>query len=91
MRPHVFIRFGKWEEMLAEPLPRNPELYPVTTAMNHYARAVAHANLGQPEEADKEAGRFEEMCAQIPQDRHFFNNTAHDVLGSALRQAQSEG
>ena len=43
MKQHVYIRFGKWQEILDQPLPENQELYCVTTAMMRYARAVALA------------------------------------------------
>ena len=43
MKVHVLVRFGRWQEILDEPLPDDPELYSVTTAMLHYAKGVAHA------------------------------------------------
>jgi|GEM_PF-6752113 len=30
MTPHVYIRFGKWAEIIETPLPSNPELYAVS-------------------------------------------------------------
>ena len=47
IRQHVLIRFGKWREIIAQPLPADPELYCNTTAMMHYAKGVAHAALGE--------------------------------------------
>jgi tetratricopeptide (TPR) repeat protein len=41
--------FGKWDEVLAEPLP--PEDIRFSYAMAHYARGVAHAAMGQWPEA----------------------------------------
>ena len=41
MRLHVLVRFGMWDEILAEPLPDDAQLYCVTTAMLHYAKGVA--------------------------------------------------
>ena len=32
---------ARWDELIATPLPADPELYCVTTAMTHYARGVA--------------------------------------------------
>jgi tetratricopeptide (TPR) repeat protein len=54
MRLHVMVRFGKWRELTEEPLPDDPELYCVTTALTHYARGVAHAAVGQVDEAAAE-------------------------------------
>lgn len=33
MRQHVLVRFGRWEAILEQPLPDDPELFCVTTAM----------------------------------------------------------
>ena len=46
MKSHVLVRFGKWQEIIAEPLPEDAQLYCVTTAMMRYARGVAYAALG---------------------------------------------
>ncbi len=46
MRLHVLVRFGRWREIIDEPLPADPALYCTTTAMLHYAKGVAHAALG---------------------------------------------
>ena len=43
MKLHVLVRFGRWDELIALELPADPELYSVTTAMTHYAKAVALA------------------------------------------------
>ena len=51
LRVHVLIRFGRWDELIAEPLPGNTELYCSTTATIHYGRGVAHAAKGQIERA----------------------------------------
>ena len=45
MRTHVMVRFGRWQEIVDEPLPDDAELYLVSTAMLHYAKGVAHASL----------------------------------------------
>jgi hypothetical protein len=43
MKVHALVRFGRWQEILDEPLLDDPELYSATTAMLHYAKGVAHA------------------------------------------------
>ena len=58
MRLHVLIRFGLWEDILALPLPGDPELYCTTTAMTHYAQGVAHAATGQMAEAEAARDAF---------------------------------
>ena len=54
MMQHVLIRFGKWDEILAQALPDDPELYCTTNAMIHYAKTVAHAVGGNIAEAEAE-------------------------------------
>lgn len=40
---HVMVRFGMWCEIIAMALPKDQELYCVTTAIIHYAKGVAYA------------------------------------------------
>ena len=54
MRLHVLVRFGMWDELIAEPLPGDPELYCVTTALTHYAKGVAYAAGARVDEAQRE-------------------------------------
>lgn len=49
-------RFGRWEEMIAEPQP--PEYLPITTALYHFNRGVACAALGDLESAEREREIF---------------------------------
>ncbi len=82
MRMHVFVRFGRWNEILAQPPPADPERYPVTTVMHHYATAIAHASLGD-HQAAVAADRFEGACSAIGPDRFLFNNDATAVIDVA--------
>lgn len=43
------VTFGRWDEVLALPAP--PEKLVISTMLHHYARGVAHAALGSPDEA----------------------------------------
>ena len=45
MQVHAPIRFGRWREIIAMPLPEDRALYCATTAMLHYAKGLAHAVL----------------------------------------------
>ena len=80
---HVFVRFGKWQEIIDCPLPDDPELYCVSTAMCHYARSVAHSALGQIDAATEERDLFRAARKQVPESRLFFNNNANDILAIA--------
>mmetsp|Transcript_4715 Transcript_4715/g.13207 ORF Transcript_4715/g.13207 Transcript_4715/m.13207 type:complete len:557 (+) Transcript_4715:66-1736(+) len=53
LRWHVWIRFGKWEELLAEPVPEDPSIYPVSVATAYYARGIAYASTNRVKEAEE--------------------------------------
>jgi tetratricopeptide (TPR) repeat protein len=90
MKLHVLIRFGKWREIITEKLPANRQLYCVTTAMTHYAKAVALAATGDVKAAEAEAEHFEAAVAQVPPSRYLFNNTALDILAIAAEMMKGE-
>jgi len=90
MRTHVLVRFGRWQDIIDEPLPDDPELYPVSTAMQHYARAVAHATLKAFSAAEAERERFHESLGRIPPHRKVFNNSAHSILAVAEKMLDGE-
>lgn len=83
IKQHVLIRFGKWREILDQPLPEDRELYCVTTAMMHYARTVAHASLGDVDGAAAEREAFLAARDRVPESRMLFNNTCLDILAVA--------
>ena len=66
MTLHVMVRFGRWQEIVDSPLPDDPELYPVSTAMSHYAKGVAHASLKQFDRAEQERQLFHESLGPHP-------------------------
>jgi tetratricopeptide (TPR) repeat protein len=90
MKAHVLVRFGRWHEILDEPLPGDPELYAVTTAMLRYAKGVAHAVLGETTDAEAEWHRFDQARSRVPATRKFFNNTYRDLLAIAAEMLQGE-
>lgn len=90
MKPHVLIRFGRWEDILALTLPDDPELYSYTTAILHYARAVALANLSRPAEAEAECHAFLRAKALVQEDRMVFNNPCGEVLKVAEQMMLGE-
>ena len=57
---HVMIRFGKWDEILAEPMQTDKDAFPATIATQHYARGVAYASKGMVPEAEAEQALFKE-------------------------------
>ncbi|WLW57887.1 hypothetical protein [Streptomyces sp. YU58] len=90
MRVHVLIRFGRWADILSRPLPADPDLYCVTTAMLHYARGVALSATGRVAEAEAERRLFHEAVARVPETRMLFNNTCADILAIASAMLDGE-
>lgn len=90
MRVHVLIRFGRWEELLALPLPSDPELYATTTAMTRYGRGIALAATGRVDEAEAERALFRSALDNVPQSRMLFNNTCRDILEVASSMLDGE-
>jgi tetratricopeptide (TPR) repeat protein len=90
MRPHVFIRFGKWHELVAEPFPHDADLYANLTATLHYAKGVACAALGRVAEAEEEQRLFQEALARVPETRLLHNNRCVDLLEIAAEMLAGE-
>ena len=80
MRLHVLIRFGRWSCILKEPFPEDADLYSFSTALLHYARTVALANLGRLAEAEESAALFAQARDAVQPERMMFNNPCSDVL-----------
>jgi tetratricopeptide (TPR) repeat protein len=88
MPMEVMVRFGMWNEILAEP--DNYADYMTGTRAFHYAaRAIAYAAKGDPENARKEQAIFLEKAKLVPKEETLGNNTAADLL--ALAQHMTEG
>jgi tetratricopeptide (TPR) repeat protein len=90
VRVHVLIRFGMWEELIAEPLPQDRELYAATTAFVHYGRGVAFSATGRVAEAAAERELFRAARARVPASRTLFNNTVSDLLAIASEMLDGE-
>jgi tetratricopeptide (TPR) repeat protein len=83
MKQHVYIRFGKWQEIIDQSLPEDAALFCVTTAMMHYSKAVAYAASGDVPNGEKQVVLFEKGVANVPDSRYVFNNTCLDILAVA--------
>ena len=90
MKAHIYIRFGKWQEIIDEPLPQDPDLYRMTTAVWHYAKTIAHAASGNVPAAEKQRTEFYQAVARVPETRYLFNNTCLDVLKIAEQMLLGE-
>ncbi len=90
MKMHVLIRFGKWREIIDAPLPKNQELFCVTTAMMHYAKGVAYATTSDVAVAESHQRLFEVAVSRVPETRYLFNNTCLDILAVAGEMLKGE-
>ncbi len=78
------IRFGHWQELLAEPAPPAALHYP--TGIWHYARGVAYAAQSDLNKADAELAELQKMMAD-PAMTTFVVDTAGNTAGSVLQIA----
>jgi tetratricopeptide (TPR) repeat protein len=77
----ALMRFGKWEEILAEPAP--PPYLPITAAHRHFARGVAFAATDRLAEARAEHDAFTTAAAKVTESMVVGNNPARHVLSIA--------
>ncbi|MDN5796876.1 MAG: DUF5129 domain-containing protein [Intrasporangium sp.] len=90
MRVHALVRFGRWDELVALPLPEDPVLYCTTAAMLHYGKGVAYSATGRVAEAEAERLLFHEAVERVPESRTLFNNTCCDILQVAAAMLEGE-
>jgi tetratricopeptide (TPR) repeat protein len=74
----VLIRFGLWDEILAEP--DHPEFMVFTRAFRHAARGIAYAAKGDTRSARTEQSAFLEAIKLIPAEDKLGNNSCDAVL-----------
>ena len=90
VKQHVLVRFGKWREIIAQELPKDPDLYCSTTAMMLYAKGVAHSVLGEIDAAERARAAFRAARARVPESRRLNNNTMIDLLAIADEMLSGE-
>ena len=78
---HVMVRFGRWNEILQLHPPQDNHLMFFRAATIKFARCLAHANLGNIEEAKMEADEFDLLRAHpLGGERILHNNQVSDLL-----------
>lgn len=77
----VLTRFSKWKEMLAQPEPKEQNLY--LQAMYRYARGLAFAGLGNVPGTQAERERFGAIMAKVAEKDMLMINSARSVLAVA--------
>jgi tetratricopeptide (TPR) repeat protein len=74
----VLVRFGRWDEVLAEP--EHPASQPFTHAFQHAARGVALAAKGDVAAARKEQELYLAAAKAVPADWSAGNNTCQTIF-----------
>ncbi len=90
MEPHILVRFGRWAEAKALPLPDDQDLFCTLTATIHYARAIAFAATDEVAEAEAEEKLFLAAKARVPETRLLHNNRVVDLLQIAQEMLRGE-
>ena len=90
IRQHVLIRFGKWQEIIAQDLPADRDLYCNTVALTHYAKGVAHAALGDVPAAVAEQTLFRAAAQRVPESRYIHNVACTKLLAIAENMLEGE-
>jgi tetratricopeptide (TPR) repeat protein len=85
---HVLIRFGKWDDILAEPEPDAWRLF--SRAERHFARSVALSALGRTREARREIELMDAVAQDFTEEWKMGNNPATDVIAIARLMAEGE-
>ncbi len=84
----TLVRFGRWQGVLAEPMP--PAEFAYATAVTHVARAIAQARLGNLEESGKESAEAERLYALLPAEAFQGFNPVTALAQIARRLAAAE-
>jgi tetratricopeptide (TPR) repeat protein len=85
----VMMRFGLWDEILAEP-DNYPEYMPFTRAFHHAARAIAYAAKGDAANARKAQSIFLERAKLVPNESFLGNNSCQSILAVATKMVEGE-
>ncbi len=85
----VMVRFGLWDEILAEP-DQYTDYMPFTRAFHHAARAVAYAAKGDASNARKAQSVFLERAKLVPKEESLGNNSCEMILGVVTPMVEGE-
>jgi tetratricopeptide (TPR) repeat protein len=81
----TLVNFGRWDDVLAEPLPPSDLKYANTMA--HYARGVAFAATGKPADAATELDAVKRAAAAAsPADKPVMDIAMHALMGEIAQR-----
>ena len=87
---HVLVRFGLWQTISDHKMPDKKELYPITTIMLVYAKAIAESALGNHGLAAEFQKEFKDLLANIPDWHLIHNNPTRNILQVANAMMDGE-
>jgi tetratricopeptide (TPR) repeat protein len=85
----VMVRFGLWDEILAEP-DHYAEYMPFTRAFHYAARAIAYAAKGDASDARKAQSAFIERARLVPKEDSLGNNSCESILDVVTPMVEGE-
>jgi tetratricopeptide (TPR) repeat protein len=85
----VMVRFGLWDEILAEPEKYTENMW-FTRAFHHAARAIAYAAKGDAANARKAQSVFLERAKLVPKEDFVSNNSCEALLAVAIPMVEGE-
>lgn len=83
----VMVRFGRWEQALAEPSP--PERHQTLVALWHHARGMALAATGDPAGAFAQAAAIRGIAGELPEAQLAGLNNGRTVLELAAQVVEA--
>jgi len=84
----AMVRFGRWDDILAEPL--HPATDVFTHAFQHAARGIAFAAKGDAQAARQEQALYVEAAKAVTPDRSFGNNPCSVILAIVTPMLEGE-
>jgi tetratricopeptide (TPR) repeat protein len=85
----VMVRFGLWDEILAQPENYTDKMW-FTSAFHHAARAIAWAAKGDPPSARKAQSVFIERAKLVPKEDFISNNSCEALLDVVIPMVEGE-
>ena len=85
----VMVRFGLWDDILAEPERYTDKMW-FTCAFHHAARAIAYAAKGDSASARNAQSVFVERAKLVPKEDFVSNNSCEALLAVAIPMVEGE-
>jgi tetratricopeptide (TPR) repeat protein len=85
----VMVRFGLWDDILAEPERYTDKMW-FTRAFHHAARAIAYAAKGDTASARNAQSVFVERAMLVPKEDFVSNNSCEALLAVAIPMVEGE-